>query len=155
MDYNYISDISVHFLSDIDKQEINQIQNSLFLSEVDLLCSRLTHAFSTPVSNDLKKSVEKLHKEIDGCEIKKFYEKLLSEIKKIPDELVELNQRSKVDRVLERINQVTGGNFENKYVMLQDIVKSYNDLKLTPFKLKKILSNDVKNLLRMFSSKRC
>lgn len=147
MDYNSVSEISVNFLSDIGRTEINQVQNSLFLSEVDLLSNKLAHAFSTPVGNDLKNSIEKLHEEIDDFEIKKFYEKLLFEIKKIPNELVESNQKEKIDQVLQKIDQMQRGVSKNKYITLQDILKSYNDLKVVPFKLKKISSNDVKNLL--------
>ncbi len=147
MDYNSISDISVNFLSDIDKTEINQMQSALFLLEVDSLSDKLAHAFGTPVGNDLKTSIEKLHEEINYYEIKEFYEKLLFEIKKIPNELVEFNQKEKIDQVLQKIDDMKRGVSENKYAILQDILKSYNELKLVPFKLKKISYDDVKSLL--------
>ena len=147
MDYNSISDISVYFLSDIDKTEINQMQNAFFLSEIDSLRDKLAHAFNTPVGNDLQKSIEKLHEEISDYEIKEFYEKLLFEIRKIPNELIEFNQKEKIDQVLQKIDDMKRGDSKNKYATLRDVLKSYNDLKTASFKLKKISYDDVKNLL--------
>jgi len=147
MDYNSISDISVYFLSDIDKTEINQMQNAFFLTEVDSLSDKLAHAFNTPIGNDLQKSIEKLHEEVSNYEIKDFYEKLLLEIKKIPNELVESDQKEKIDQVLQKIDDMKKGASENKYSTLQDMLKSYNDLRTSSFKLKKISYDDVKNLL--------
>lgn len=146
MDYNAVSEISVHFLSDIGKQEINRVQNTLFLTEIDSLGDGLTYIFKTPISRDLQNSIAKVHSEIKDSGLKEFSEKLLREIEKIPNELLEPVQYAKVERILKEIHKPITGNFEEKCATLKHIVESYNDLKSIPFRLKKISSESVKKL---------
>ncbi len=146
MDYNAVSEISVHFLSDIDKQEINRVQNTLFLTEIDSLGDGLTYIFKTPISRDLQNTIAKVHSEIKDSGLKAFSEKLLREIEKIPNELLEPAQYAKVERILKEIHHPVTGNFEEKCATLKRIVESYNDLKSIPFRLKKISSESVKKL---------
>lgn len=146
MDYNAVSEISVHFLSDIGKQEINRVQNTLFLTEIDSLGDGLTYIFKTPISRDLQNTIAKVHSEIKDSGLKAFSEKLLREIEKIPNELLELEQYAKVERILKEIHHPVTGNFEEKCAALKRIVESYNDLKSIPFRLKKISSESVKKL---------
>ena len=146
MDYNSVSEISVHFLSDIAKQEINKVQESLFLSEVDALGDGLTYTFKTQISDNLKNSILNIHKEITNYEIKEFSHKLLREIEKIPNELLDPAQYAKVEKILKEIHSPISGNFESKCAALKHLVESYNDLKSIPFRLKKISSDSVKKL---------
>lgn len=146
MDYNAVSEISVHFLSDIGKQEINRVQNTLFLTEIDALGDGLTYIFKTPISRDLQNSIAKVHSEIKDSGVKEFSEKLLREIEKIPNELLEPAQYAKVERILKEIHHPVTGNFEERCSTLKHIVESYNDLKSIPFRLKKISSESVKKL---------
>ena len=146
MDYNAVSEISVHFLSDIGKQEINRVQNTLFLTEIDSLGDGLTYIFKTPISRDLQNTIAKVHSEIKDSGLKAFSEKLLREIEKIPNELLEPEQYAKVERILKEIHHPVTGNFEEKCATLKRIVESYNDLKSIPFRLKKISSESVKKL---------
>lgn len=146
MDYNAVSEISVHFLSDIGKQEINRVQNTLFLTEIDSLGDGLTYIFKTPISRDLQNTIAKVHSEIKDSGLKAFSEKLLREIEKIPNELLEPEQYAKVERILKEIHHPVTGNFEEKCAALKRIVESYNDLKSIPFRLKKISSESVKKL---------
>ena len=104
MDYNAVSEISVHFLSDIGKQEINRVQNTLLLTEIDALGDGLTYIFKTPISRDLQNSIAKVHSEIKDSGVKEFSEKLLREIEKIPNELLEPAQYAKVERILKEIH---------------------------------------------------
>ena len=146
MDYNAVSEISVHFLSDIGKQEINRVQNTLFLTEIDALGDGLTYIFKTPISRDLQNSIAKVHSEIKDSGVKEFSEKLLREIEKIPNELLEPAQYAKVERILKEIHHPITGSFEERCSTLKRIVESYNDLKSIPFRLKKISSESVKKL---------
>lgn len=146
IDYNSVSEISVHFLSDIAKQEINKVQESLFLSEVDALGDGLTYTFKTQISDNLRNSILNVHKEITNYEIKEFSHKLLKEIEKIPNELLDPIQHAKVEKILEEIHSPISGNFETKCAALKHLVESYNDLKSIPFRLKKISSDSVKKL---------
>ncbi len=146
MDYNSVCEISVHFLSDIDKKEINKVQEALFLSEVDALGDGLTYTFKTPISNNLKNSILNIHKEIPNYEVKEFSQKLLKEIEKIPNELLDPIQYAKVEKILKEIHSPISGNFESKCAVLKHLVESYNDLKAIPFRLKKISSDSVKKL---------
>ena len=146
MDYNSVCEISVHFLSDIDKKEINKVQEALFLSEVDALGDGLTYTFKTPISNNLKNSILNIHKEIPNYEVKEFSQKLLKEIEKIPNELLDPIQYAKVEKILKEIHSPISGNFESKCAILKHLVESYNDLKAIPFRLKKISSDSVKKL---------
>lgn len=146
MDYNTVSEISVHFLSDIDKQEINNVQNTLFLSEIDSLSAGLTYTFKTPVSRSLQNSISKIHLEVKNFGLKEFCEKLVKEIEKIPQELLEPAQYAKVEQILKKIHKPIIGKFEQKCTTLMSIVESYNDLKSIPFRLKKISSDSMKKL---------
>ena len=146
MDYNAISEISVHFLSDIGKQEINKVQNALFLTEIDSLSAGLTYTFKTPVSRSLQNSISKIHLEIKNFGLKEFCEKLVKEIGKIPQELLEPAQYAKVEYILKKIHKPIVGKFEEKCKALKSIVESYNDLKSIPFRLRKISSDSMKKL---------
>lgn len=146
MYYNSVSEISVHFLSDISKQEINKVQESLFLSEVDSLGDGLTYTFKTQISDNLKNSISNVHKEITDYDVKEFSHKLLKEIEKIPSELLDPAQYAKVEKILKEIHKPVSGNFETKCASLQRLVESYNNLKSIPFRLKKISSDSVKKL---------
>lgn len=146
MDYNAVSEISVHFLSDIGKQEINKVQNTLFLSEIDSLSAGLTYTFKTPISRSLQNSVSKIHLEVKDFGLKEFCEKLVKEIEKIPQELLEPAQYVKVEQILKKIHKPIIGKFDQKCTTLKNIVESYNDLKSIPFRLKKISSDSIKKL---------
>ncbi len=146
MDYNSVSEISVHFLSDIDKQEINKVQEALFLSEIDSLGDGLSYTFKTQISDNLKNSISNVHKEIPTYEVKEFSNKLLKELEKIPNELLDPMQYAKVEKILKEIHQPISGNFESKCSALKHLVESYNDLKSIPFRLKKISSESMKTL---------
>lgn len=146
MDYNAVSEISVHFLSDIDKQEINKVQNALFLTEIDSLSAGLTYTFKTPVSRSLQNSISKIHLEIKNFGLKEFCEKLVKEIGKIPQELLEPAQYAKIEYILKKIHKPIVGKFEEKCKDLKSIVESYNDLKSIPFRLRKISSDSMKKL---------
>ena len=146
MNYNAISEISVHFLSDIRKHEINKVQESLFLSEIDSLGDGLTYTFKTQISNNLKNSISNIHEEIAGYEIKEFLNNLLREVEKIPSELLDPAQYVKVEKILKGLHKPISGNFESKCATLKYLVESYNNLKTIPFRLKKISSESVKKL---------
>lgn len=146
MNYNSVSEISVHFLSDISKHEINKVQEALFLSEIDSLSDGLTYTFKTQISSNLKNSISNIHEEISGYEIKEFSHKLLREIEKIPSELLDPAQYVKVEKILKDLHKPIVGNFESKCAILKHLVDSYNNLKTIPFRLKKISSDSVKKL---------
>ena len=147
MNYNSVSEISVHFLSDIRKHEIHKVQEALFLSEIDSLSDGLTYTFKTQISNNLKNSISNVHEEIASYEIKEFLNNLLKEVEKIPSELLDPAQYVKVEKILKDLRKPIVGNFESKCTTLKYLVESYNDLKTIPFRLKKISSESVKKLV--------
>lgn len=146
MNYNAVSEISVHFLSDISDEDIGQVQEALFDTEAGVMGDGLTYIFKTPISKKLKKLIESIHEKLNGYDLNKFTQKLLKELDKIPRELLDSEQYEKLNAITKELHDPIAGDFKTKCSILHKFVESYDELKSIPFRLKKISSDSIKNL---------
>lgn len=147
MEYNAVCEVCVYFLPNMDVSEIHKIQGMLISSELCTLKEELTYTFKTDIDEKLKTEILKFQETVKDGNLTDLLTKIRQNVLKIPRELLDIEQKSKVERLLQEVDLPISGNFRDKCNTLREILQSYNEVRTEPLKLRKINQNEIKGFV--------